>query len=221
MQAGPKKRSRKREPLSRERIVEAAFAVIDAEGLADFSTRKLAAVLGCEAMSVYHHFPSKAHLYDAMLDHVVASMEAPPVGLPLVESQRRWAYAYRAAALKHPGFFAHMSIHRMNTRTALRWLDRMIGEYRRAGFGDRDAAHRFRSLGYYIVGAVLDETNGYAKGPTAAEPVPFDAFQAEFPHALSAGPHFAKDQWARMFALGLEVMLEGLAKALSTSEAEI
>ena len=58
----PSRRPRPREPLTRERIVEAALAVVEAEGLAAFSTRKLGERLGCEAMSIYHHFPSKQHL---------------------------------------------------------------------------------------------------------------------------------------------------------------
>ncbi len=45
--------------------------LIEADGLEAFSTRKLAAKLGCEAMSIYHYFPSKAHLMDALLDRLV------------------------------------------------------------------------------------------------------------------------------------------------------
>ena len=64
---GPKGQSRKTgrggapEPLSRERIVEAALALVQADGLAGLSTRKLGQSLGCEAMSIYHHFPGKLH----------------------------------------------------------------------------------------------------------------------------------------------------------------
>ena len=191
----------------------AAFEVVDREGLAEFSTRKLAAALGCEAMSIYHHYPSKAHLLDAMLDQIYAAIAPPPEGTAFIESQRLWAHAYRAAALLHPGFFIHMSIHRTNTRVALGWLNRMIGDYRRAGFSDRDAAHYFRIFGYFIIGAVLDETLGYSRGPSAAEPVPHDEMSANFPHVLAAGPHFAKDQWERIFALGLDAMLGSLERA--------
>jgi AcrR family transcriptional regulator len=70
---------RSREPLSRERIVEAALALIDEQGLAAFSTRKLGERLGCQAMSIYHHFPSKQHLLDALVDHAMASIDTEPV----------------------------------------------------------------------------------------------------------------------------------------------
>lgn len=36
-------------------------------GLEGFSTRKLGKVLGCEAMGIYHLFPGKSHLMNALL----------------------------------------------------------------------------------------------------------------------------------------------------------
>jgi AcrR family transcriptional regulator len=213
-QALEKKPSRKREPLTRERITAAAFAVIEEEGLADFSTRKLAQRLGCEAMSIYHHFPSKAHLMDALVDCAVSEMRPIPEELSFIDGQRFAAFEYRAMGLRHPAFFTFMSVHRMNTPVALAWLDRMIGCYRKAGLPDRDAAHYFRLVGYYIIGATLDETAGYSKGPTTASPVPFDVLKRDFPNVVSAGPHFGKDQWQHIFETGLDILLAGVARAL-------
>jgi AcrR family transcriptional regulator len=209
-----KKSSRKREPLSPERIVQASFEVIEAEGLAEFSTRKLALKLGCEAMSIYHHFPSKAHLMDALVDSAVGGMRPIPPELVFIEGQRFAAYEYRAMGLKHPAFFPYLSVHRMNTLTALKWLDRMIACYRKSGFSDRDAAHYFRQFGYYIIGAVLDETAGYARGPSTAAPVAFETMRRDFPNVLSAASHFGQGEWQRIFELGLEMELEGLRRAL-------
>ncbi len=209
--------SQKREPLSPGTIVQAAFEVIGAEGLAEFSTRKLAQKLGCEAMSVYHHFPSKAHLMDALVDSAVASMRPIPPELDFIAGQRFAAFEYRAMGLRQPAFFPFMSVHRMNTLAALSWLNAMIGAYRNAGFSDRDAAHYFRQFGYYIIGAVLDETAGYARGPSTAEPVPFEVMKRDFPNVVSAGPHFAQGEWQRIFELGLEFELEGLRRALEAA----
>ncbi len=211
--------SRKREPLSPERIAQAAFEVIEAEGLADFSTRKLALKLGCEAMSIYHHFPSKAHLMDALVDSAVASMRPIPPELDFIAGQRFAAFEYRAMGLKHPAFFPYLSVHRMNTLTALAWLDRTLACYRRAGFSDRDAAHYFRQFGYYIIGATLDETAGYSRGPSTAAPVQFELLKRDFPNVLSAGPHFSQGEWQRIFELGLEMELDGLRRALEASAA--
>ena len=194
--------------------MQAAFEVIAAEGLAEFSTRKLAQRLSCEAMSIYHHFPSKAHLMDGLVDSAVAGMRAIPPELNFIDGQRFAAFEYRAMGLKHPAFFPYLSVHRMNTVTALGWLDRTLACYRKAGFSDRDAAHYFRQFGYYIVGAVLDETAGYARGPSTAAPVPFEVMKRDFPNVLSAGPHFNQGEWQRIFELGLEMELDALSRAL-------
>jgi AcrR family transcriptional regulator len=207
--------SRKREPLSPERIVLTAFEVIEAEGLAEFSTRKLAQKLGCEAMSIYHHFPSKAHLMDALVDSAVGSMRPIPPELDFIAGQRFAAHEYRAMGLRHAAFFPYLSVHRMNTLTALNWLDRMLACYRKAGFSDPDAAHYFRQFGYYIIGAVLDETAGYSRGPSTAAPVQLEVMQRDFPNVLSASPHFAQGEWLRIFELGLEIELEGIGRALA------
>src|SRR5262245_44904633 len=113
-----KKRSR-REPLSCERIELAALDLIEREGYDGFSMRKLAARLGCEAMSLYHYFPSAAHLRDALLDRLVAAIDVPPRDLPWLERLERVAHAYRTGALRHPRFFQAMVVHRMNTATGL------------------------------------------------------------------------------------------------------
>jgi AcrR family transcriptional regulator len=52
--------------LKGEQIVREAIALIDAEGLDALSMRSLASRLGVEAMSLYHHFPSKAALLTAV-----------------------------------------------------------------------------------------------------------------------------------------------------------
>src|SRR5512141_847763 len=68
------------QPLSRERIVQAALELVAEESLAGLTTRKLGERLGCEAMSIYHHYPSKRHLLDALVDHAIATVEIPAPG---------------------------------------------------------------------------------------------------------------------------------------------
>ena len=46
---------RTREPLTRDRVVEAALRVMDEEGLDAVSMRRVAREVGVEAMSLYHH----------------------------------------------------------------------------------------------------------------------------------------------------------------------
>ncbi|UNO40398.1 TetR/AcrR family transcriptional regulator [Streptomyces sp. MST-110588] len=57
--------------LSLDRIVDAAVAVADAEGLGALSMRRVAAELGVGTMSLYRYVPGKAELLDLMLDKIV------------------------------------------------------------------------------------------------------------------------------------------------------
>ena len=56
--------------LTLDRIVTAAVAVADAEGLGALSMRRVATDLGVGTMSLYRYVPGKAELLDLMLDKV-------------------------------------------------------------------------------------------------------------------------------------------------------
>lgn len=55
-----------REPLSRERIITAALELIEDAGLEGLTMRALGRRLGVEAMALYHYFPNKTALMEAM-----------------------------------------------------------------------------------------------------------------------------------------------------------
>ncbi|NEB41821.1 TetR/AcrR family transcriptional regulator C-terminal domain-containing protein [Streptomyces sp. SID14515] len=57
--------------LTLDRIVTAAVAVADAEGLDAVSMRRLSTELGTGTMSLYRYVPGKAELLDLMLDRVL------------------------------------------------------------------------------------------------------------------------------------------------------
>ncbi|MBR0756022.1 TetR/AcrR family transcriptional regulator C-terminal domain-containing protein [Bradyrhizobium jicamae] len=203
--------------LSRERIAAAAMALVDREGLDALSTRRLGSELGCEAMSIYHHFPGKAHLMDALVDLMLAEARVTMAdGWDWLQRLRHAAHGYRNMALKHPKFFPYFAIHRLNTPSGVAFINGIIGILREAGFSDRDAATYFRELGYYLTGAALDETAGYAKGPSAAEPVSGETIAADFKHLAAAAPYFQPQHFQATFETGLEILLEGIARAHPT-----
>jgi AcrR family transcriptional regulator len=99
----PEVRARPSVPLDRARIVAAAIALADAEGLDALTMRKLATALDVSPMSLYRHVARKEDLIDLMLDHVVG--EYGLIGVP----SGNWradlttlARQQRAAALRHP-----------------------------------------------------------------------------------------------------------------------
>lgn len=58
--------SQPREQLSRERITEAALDLVEERGLKGLTMRALGERLGVEAMAIYHYFPSKEALLEAV-----------------------------------------------------------------------------------------------------------------------------------------------------------
>jgi AcrR family transcriptional regulator len=201
---------RTRKPLSAERIAQAALDLVDKEGIDGFSFRVLAKKLGCEAMSIYHYYPSKAHLFDAMIEICIAETEVPPPELQWLERLRRLAHAYRATALRHPGFFLYFAIYRMNNRAGFSFLNRIVEIFQETGLPPARQAAHFRSIGYYIMGAGLDEAMGYIKGPSATIPIPEAQALRDFPAIMSLGPFFSKANHEATFEHGLETLLAKL-----------
>jgi AcrR family transcriptional regulator len=200
--------------LSRERIAAAALDLVDRDGLSALSTRRLGDALGCEAMSIYHHFPNKAHLMDALIDLMLAEARVPPAGAgDWLERLRLAAHGFRAMALKHPKFFPFFAVHRLNTPSGVAYINSIIGILREAGFSNGDAARYFRELGYYLTGAALDETAGYANGPSAAVPVTDETIAADYKHLAAAAPYFEPAHFQATFETGLEILLEGIRRA--------
>jgi len=199
--------------LTRERVLASALALIDVGGLAGFSIRGLGAALGCEPMSIYHYFPSKAHLQDALVDGALAGVLTDPPGADPIDRLRAMAHSYRDVALGHPGLFPLIAVHRLNTPTGVRAIDEVLDLVRSALPDDRLAAQWFRALSYYLTGAALDETMGYAKGPSAAEPVSDAYVAAHCPRLAAAAPFFKPAWWDSTFELGLESLLEAIRAA--------
>ncbi|GAA3822205.1 TetR/AcrR family transcriptional regulator C-terminal domain-containing protein [Amycolatopsis tucumanensis] len=86
-------------PLSRERIVEAAIRLADADGLDAVSLRKVAAELGVGPMRLYGYLETKEELLDLMVD--AAQAEIRPSGEGWREVLRSLAEATRQAVHRH------------------------------------------------------------------------------------------------------------------------
>lgn len=203
---------RARPPLDRDRIETEALRLIEAQGLEDFSLRRLGEALGCEAMSLYHHVPSKAHLLDALVDRALGSMPLPPCDRPPAERLRALAQAWRALARRHPRFYAWLALHRWNSATGVAFLAEVLHCLHDAGLDDEAAARGFRVLGYYLIGATLDETQGYGQGVSSLAPLSQDELQARHPQVARAGRYFVPGEFERTFEQGLDLLLDGLLR---------
>ena len=64
------------EPSTREKLLEVAEARFAQRGFAGVGMREVALAAGLGKSSLFHHFPSKAELYVAVLERVIARIEA-------------------------------------------------------------------------------------------------------------------------------------------------
>jgi hypothetical protein len=115
-------------------------------------------------------------------------------------------------ALAHPKLYPLLAVHRLNTATGVRKLDEIIGLFRDGGIDDATAARLFREVGYYLTGAALDETAGYAQGPSAAEPVTDAEVARDCPNLAAVAPYFKPQHFERTFAAGLEMLLQNMVR---------
>ena len=182
-----------RVPLSRERIVDSAMDLVERHGLPGLTTRRLGAALGCEAMSIYHHFPSRQHLLDALVERAIAGVAEPPSGANPVERLRFIGYEYRRVAHRHPRLFPLLALHRLNMPAGVAFIERMLRHFHDALPDDKLAAQAFRLFGYYVIGAALDEHRAMPKvrrrpNPSATTTLRPNALVSPPPHRFSSAP---------------------------------
>ncbi|MGZ5185854.1 MAG: TetR/AcrR family transcriptional regulator [Caldimonas sp.] len=206
-------------PLTRERIVAAALALVADESLSGLTTRKLGERLGCEAMSIYHHFPSKQHLLDALVERAISSVVVPEPGPDLEARIRSSLDSYRAMTRRWPALFPLLAVHRLNMPAGVRFIESILRLIHPQTGDDELTARHFRVMGYYLAGAGLEETAGYARGPSAAEPVD-DAFIArECPRLMAAAPYFQESQWDATWQLGIDALLARASRDVAARSA--
>ena len=87
--------------LGVERIVDAACVVIERDGLAGLSMRRLGAELGVDPMAVYHHVANKRALLALVTSRAMAAMEPPDPRAPWDARVRQWAIRYWELVVAH------------------------------------------------------------------------------------------------------------------------
>lgn len=152
----PKKRTT---PLTKDELFAAALAIADDEGLEALSMRRLAAEVGVEAASLYHHLPNK----DALLDGVVVRMRSEMrIPDPLPEDWKELMLAifaeYRRIHAAHPNL-TPLAGRRVETDpdSGLVFLTQL-------GFSDDDAVELWQSMialavGFSIFGSAYAESD--------------------------------------------------------------
>ena len=215
-----------RTPLNRERVLRAALALADANGIDALSMRKLGDAVGVEAMSLYNHVPSKADLLDGLIDLVFSEIELPSGAGGWRTAMRLRAIAIRAALSRHPWAIGLMESRTSPGPATMRHHDAVLGCLRSAGFPVALAAHAYAVLDSYIYGFALQEaslpfdtgaeTSELAQAILAQFPADTYPHLAEFTfeHVLQPGYDYGSE-----YEFGLDLILDGLESALRRAKA--
>ncbi|MEW2085364.1 TetR/AcrR family transcriptional regulator [Streptomyces sp. NPDC005283] len=204
--------ARPRKPLlSRERIVETAGALVDAEGLEAVSTRRLAAELGVSGPSLYNHFRNKDEILEAVADAISAQVDLSMFEEDDARDWRTalhdWAVSYRAALTAHPNTVPVLARGPGRRPAGLRVADAVFGAMVRAGWPPAQATHIGALMRYFITGSALGSfARGFVDDETAYDP-------ADYPHLGQA--HLLAERQQKVdegaFETGLRALIDGLA----------
>ncbi|WP_392893924.1 TetR/AcrR family transcriptional regulator [Streptomyces sp. LN699] len=204
--------ARPRKPLlSRDRIVEAAGALVDAEGLEAVSTRRLAAALGVSGPSLYNHFRTKDEILDAVADAVSArvdlSMFDAEDGRGWRLALHDWAHSYRDALSDHPNIVPVLARGPGRRPAGLRVADAVFVAMTEAGWPPAHATRIGALMRYFILGSAVGSfAGGFVDDRAAYDP-------SDYPHLgqahLLAERQHEVDEGA--FETGLAALLDGLA----------
>jgi AcrR family transcriptional regulator len=209
-------------PLSRERIVQAAIRLADADGLAAVSLRKVAAELDAGPMRLYGYIDTKEELLELMLDAVHAEIE--PAGDDWRQALRSLADATRAAAHRHEWFADLIGGRPQLGPNTLASGNAVVAAMHGV---DLDViVPAIAAVSAYVIGAVRKEiAERRAERASGAD---LRQFQADFGPYLERtfatgrfpalatvvrdGPHLSADE---TFRIGLDFLLDGIEARIS------
>lgn len=204
-------------PLTRERIVSAALALVDRDGLKALSMRRLGVELGVDPMAVYYHVPNKDALLDAIVEAVMAEIDLGSVSpaSPAEEQVLCAARAYRDVMLAHANALPIMLARGPRTPNAMRPVELLIGILREAGLSPEQAMAGMNAIAASVRGIVAMVADGGSEPP---QPEELEAmarvFTAEnFPY-LREALACPVDYFDRDFEFGIRALARGLLGAV-------
>ena len=216
--------------LSKERVLRAAVALADRDGIQSLTMRKLADDLGVGAMSLYHYVANKDELLGAMVEVVFGEIDPPSTGVEWKTAMRQRAISTRLTLNRHRWAVGLMESRAMPGPASFRVHNAILGFLREAGFSIEMTIQAYSVLDAYIYGFALQEKTvpfEDAEGAAALAEAQARRFEAqaqeqqlaaladEFPYlAEVVAGHVAKVgyDFGEAFEYGLDLILDALEK---------
>lgn len=198
--------------MNRDVILDGAIALIERDGPAALSMRRLGSELGVEGMAIYHHFHGREELLAAIGDRLLEPLRELELGEDWRQACRRFAMALRDLAVARPATFQLLGLQPLDTTAALEPVERLLGVLVGLGFHPAQALGTYRATVSYARGYALAEATGFTVD--AARPAGRKRLAAlpvsEFPILAGQARALAELDPDSAFAMGLDALLLGL-----------
>jgi AcrR family transcriptional regulator len=209
-----------RTPLTLERIVNAAIAVIDSEGTAAVTMRRIAGVLGVVASSLYVHVRNREDLLSLALERVLEEVGLPEITGTWDEDLKRHYTKLQRALSAHGDIAVYNFAAFPPTAIGVATLERLLALLLDAGVPAQIAAWSLHRLTLYTTADVFEGWRLSTRDlGTWINPVrdyflslPVDQFPAI---SQNIDVILAADSDDR-FELGLTMLISGIAHFIST-----
>lgn len=178
------------EALTRERIVETALRIVDEEGLAALSMRRLGTALGTDATAVYYHVPNKSVLHDLLVDAVMREVDlaVAEAAEDPIERALMVAGSWAETLLSHPRVLPLFASRSLTSPDSLDLAECLLGIFLDAGLDHPRGLAAVNAVAFYVLGAttafaaqILDEDH-MSEAMSAMEALPRD----RFPNVITA-----------------------------------
>lgn len=212
--------TRKRAPLTRDRVLRAALELADEGGTAALTMQRIGRRLGVEAMSLYRHVRNKDDILDGIVDLVFAEIEPPADRSDWRTVLRAQAISTRAALRRHPWAITLMESRLTPGPANLRTHEDTITVLLEAGCSAVMATRAYNLLDSYVYGFALQEVNfpfGSAEELAAMSDEILARLQAdEYPNSARVARELLTSgfDYADEFEFGLDLILDAIGPVL-------
>jgi AcrR family transcriptional regulator len=198
-------------PLSRDRIIEAAIAILDDAGEGKLTMRKLAERLEVAPPTLYWHVKTKDDVLDLAVDEIFADVPLPSATAHWVDATRALILDWRATMLHHPWSPALLGRPMLGPNVLAR-TEFLQATLVRAGFTDAALAAATHGLANFAIGSALTQSTWQRNGDPGLQSAAHAHIRAHadaYP-TLAVNDHLDSPDWDDLFRRGLDYMLDGL-----------
>lgn len=204
--------SRSRASLSRDLVVTVAMRALDRDGPDKFTMRGLGRELGADPMAVYHYFPSKAELFDGVLDALYEQIALPdPLPARGIDALRAFAHAVYQTGRAHPRILPIMATRPIGSLEVFRQIEAVAGRLVADGASASDALAMINATVFLTMGTLLAEVGEPVGGDERDVMGALAGIDpADFPTLMGAVTRREHVDGPDLFQIGLDALLAGL-----------